>query len=275
MKHYYLKLFPKFFLTIAFIFSTIQFGYTQSLKDVIDGEHRSKENKSRDTFRHPIETLEFFGITNKMTVVEIYPGGGWYQEILAPYLKNNGQYISATYDPNSEDERTRDRYKNEKQRLASNKDLYGKVEMVSMNASVYGKEESADMVVTFRNYHNWTGTSEFEKLRSIYKTLKPGGVLGITDHRSNSTLDEKGYSCEPCMIKDAEAVGFVYIGSSQINANPKDPKNHPGGVWNLLPTLSTNGLDADNLKKKQRQLKLIGESDRYTLKFIKPVNLYN
>jgi predicted methyltransferase len=104
----------------------------------------------------------------------------------------------------------------------------------------------------------------------MYNTLKPGGVLGITDHRSNTTVDNNGYTCEPCMIRDAEAVGFVYVASSQINANPKDPKDHPGGVWNLPPTLSKNGLDEKKLKKIQTQLKTIGESDRYTLKFVKP-----
>ena len=254
------------------IITSFEFSYSQTLEEIIEGKHRSKENKARDQYRDPLETLKFFGIKNTMTVVEIYPGGGWYQEILAPFLKNKGQYISATFDENSENERTRVRYQKEKEKLTSNKDLYGNAIMVPMTGSVYGEEESADMVLTFRNYHNWIGNSEFEKLRSIYKTLKPGGVLGITDHRSNSTIDEKGYSCEPCMIKDAEAVGFVYVASSQINANPKDTKDYPIGVWNLLPTLSEEGLDKKSIKSKQRQLKLIGESDRYTLKFIKPIN---
>ena len=107
-------------------------------------------------------------------------------------------------------------------------------------------------------------------MRAIYKTLKPGGVLGITDHRSNSTKDEKGYACEPCLIDDAEAVGFEYIGSSQINANPKDTKDYPGGVWNLPPTLSENGLKKTQIKKMQKKFLSIGESDRFTIKFIKP-----
>ena len=247
-----------------------QLVFSQSLQDIIDGDHRSEKNKARDKYRHPIETLEFFGIKNTMTVVEISPGGGWYQEIIAPFLNKNGQYISATYNPESDVKRDRDRYKSEKKRLAARKDLYGNAKMASMVGGIYGDKESADMILSFRNYHNWVGNSEFEKLRAMYNTLKSGGVLGITDHRSNTTVDNNGYTCEPCMIRDAEAVGFVYVASSQINANPKDPKDHPGGVWNLPPTLSKNGLDEKKLKKIQTQLKTIGESDRYTLKFVKP-----
>ena len=246
------------------------FAYSQSLEDVIKGSHRSSKNKDRDEYRHPLETLKFFGIKNNMTVVEISPGGGWYQEILAPYLSNNGQYISATYDPDSEEQRIRDRYQKEKDRLLAKKDLYGNAKMVAFKGNSYGEVSSADMVLTFRNYHNWVGNSEFEKLRAMFNTLKPGGILGITDHRSDTIVDAKGYTCEPCMIKDAEAIGFVYIGSSQVNSNSKDTKDHPGGVWNLPPTLSKNGLDKSGLKKQQKEFKKIGESDRYTLKFMKP-----
>ena len=251
---------------------SISFLFSQSLSDVISDDHRSAKNKARDEYRHPLETLKFFGLKDNMTVVEIYPGGGWYQEILAPYLNKNGQYVSATYDPESEDKRTQDRYKTEKARLANKKDLYGNAEMVAFKGNSYGEPASADMVLTFRNYHNWVGNSEFEKLRAIFNTLKPGGVLGITDHRSNTTADDKGYTCEPCMIKDAEAIGFTYLGSSQINSNRRDSKDHPGGVWNLPPTLSENGLSKSTLKKRQKELKKIGESDRYTLKFIKLIN---
>ena len=200
----------KFFITFSLILLG-QLLFSQTLKDVIDGDHRSEKNSARDKYRHPIETLEFFGIKSTMTVVEISPGGGWYQEILAPFLNKNGQYISATYNPKSEVKRERDRYKSEKKRLAARKDLYSNAKMVAMIGSVYGEENSADMVLSFRNYHNWIGSSEFEKLRAMYNTLKPGGILGITDHRSNSTIDKKGYTCEPCMIKDAEVVGFIYL----------------------------------------------------------------
>ena len=255
--------------SIILLMFAVQLVSTQSLESIISGNHRSDKNMARDQYRHPLETLQFFGLKNDMTVVEIYPGGGWYQEILAPYLNSKGQYISATYDPDSEDKRTRERYQNEQNRLAARKDLYGKAIMVPLKGNSYGEPASADMVLTFRNYHNWVGNSEFEKLRAIYNTLKSGGILGITDHRSNTTVDGKGYTCEPCMIKDAEAIGFIYLGATQINANPKDSKDHPGGVWNLLPTLSKNGLDESSLAKRQNELKKIGESDRYTLKFLK------
>lgn len=257
----------KVVIYIGLILATIS---AQSLEDVISGDHRSAKNKARDVFRNPLETLNFFGISNTMTVVELNPGGGWYQEILAPYLKDRGQYITATYDANSESEYRRNSYKAEMKRLKNNKKLYGEPVVVSLSGSVYGEKESADMVLSFRNYHNWVGKSEFEKLRAIYNTLKSGGVFGITDHRSGSTKDEKGYTCEPCLIRDAEAIGFRYVGASQINANPKDTKDYPGGVWNLPPTLSERGLEKASIKKLQKKYKQIGESDRYTLKFVKP-----
>ena len=257
----------KVVIYIGLILATIS---AQSLEDVISGDHRSAKNKARDVFRNPLQTLNFFGISNTMTVVELNPGGGWYQEILAPYLKDRGQYITATYDANSESEYRRNSYKAEMKRLKNNKKLYGEPVVVSLSGSVYGEKESADMVLSFRNYHNWVGKSEFEKLRAIYNTLKSGGVFGVTDHRSGSTKDEKGYTCEPCLIRDAEAIGFRYVGASQINANPKDTKDYPGGVWNLPPTLSERGLEKASIKKMQKKYKQIGESDRYTLKFVKP-----
>ena len=240
----------KVVIYIGLILATIS---AQSLEDVISGDHRSAKNKARDVFRNPLETLNFFGISNTMTVVELNPGGGWYQEILAPYLKDRGQYITATYDANSESEYRRNSYKAEMKRLKNNKKLYGEPVVVSLSGSVYGEKESADMVLSFRNYHNWVGKSEFEKLRAIYNTLKSGGVFGVTDHRSGSTKDEKGYTCEPCLIRDAEAIGFRYVGASQINANPKDTKDYPGGVWNLPPTLSERGLEKASIKKMQKK----------------------
>ena len=256
--------------SLLFLFIILALINAQALDDVINSEHRSAQNKARDQYRNPVETLNFFGIKNNMTVVELNPGGGWYQEILAPFLKDKGKYVSATYDPDSESEYRRNSYQAEMKRLKANKKLYGKPLIVSLSGEVYGKEESADMVLSFRNYHNWIGSSEFEKLRAVFKTLKPGGIFGITDHRSDSTVDEKGYTCEPCMIRDAEAVGFVYLGSSQINANPKDTKDYPGGVWNLPPSLRDRGLKKSEIKKMQKRFKEIGESDRYTLKFVKP-----
>lgn len=255
---------------LLFILLLIPALSAQTLEGIVSGKHRSDKNKARDQYRHPIETLNFFGIKKNMTVVELNPGGGWYQEILAPFLKENGRYVTATYDADSKSEYRRNSYKAEMKRLKADKKLYGTPQVVSLSGDVYGEEGSADMVLSFRNYHNWVGNSEFEKLRAIYKTLKSGGVFGITDHRSDTPTDQKGYTCEPCMIRDAEAVGFIYVGSSQINSNGKDTKDYPGGVWNLPPTLRDRGLKKSEIKKMQTKYKKIGESDRYTLKFIKP-----
>ena len=255
---------------IIYILLIVPFLTGQTLENVVNGKHRSAKNKARDQYRNPIETLNFFGIKNDMTVVELNPGGGWYQEILAPFLKDNGKYVTATYDPDSKSEYRLNSYKAEMKRLKADKKLYGTPQVVSLSDGVYGEKESADMVLSFRNYHNWVGNSEFEKLRAIYKTLKSGGIFGITDHRSDSVADLKGYTCEPCMIRDAEAVGFVYVGSSQINANPKDTKDYPGGVWNLPPSLRDRGLKKSEVKRMQSKYKEIGESDSYTLKFMKP-----
>jgi predicted methyltransferase len=254
----------------TYLLLTITALFAQTLDSVVSGKHRSQKNKARDQYRHPIKTLNFFGIKNDMTVVELNPGSGWYQEILAPFLKDNGRYVTATYDSDTKSEYRRNSYDAEMKRIKANKKIYGEPRVVQLSGEVYGEEESADMVLSFRNYHNWIGSSEFEKLRAIYKTLKPGGIFGITDHRSDTTADQKGYTCEPCMIRDAEAVGFVYVSSSQINANPKDTKDYPGGVWNLPPTLRDRGLKKTEIKKMQSEYKKIGESDRYTLKFMKP-----
>ncbi len=254
----------------TYLLLTITALFAQTLDSVVSGKHRSQKNKARDQYRHPIKTLNFFGIKNDMTVVELNPGSGWYQEILAPFLKDNGRYVTATYDSDTKSEYRRNSYDAEMKRIKANKKIYGEPQVVQLSGEVYGEEESADMVLSFRNYHNWIGSSEFEKLRAIYKTLKPGGIFGITDHRSDTDTDQKGYTCEPCMIRDAEAVGFVYVSSSQINANPKDTKDYPGGVWNLPPTLRDRGLKKTEIKKMQSEYKKIGESDRYTLKFMKP-----
>jgi len=155
------------------------FVYSQSLKEVINGDHRSSKNKARDEYRHPLETLQFFGIKDNMTVVEIYPGGGWYQEILAPYLNKNGQYISATYDPDSEEQTTRDRYQSEKDRLSAQKNIYGNAKMVAFKGNAYGKASSADMILTFRNYHNGLVIQNLKNLEQCLIHLSPAVYLEL------------------------------------------------------------------------------------------------
>lgn len=240
----------------------------RTLDEVIAGDHRSPRNKARDPYRHPKETLEFFGIRPDMTVVEIWPGGsGWYQEILAPYLHEKGTYYSAGFDLALTEGYY---FKNNQKvaaRLASDADLYGKVivtELAPPEKLQIAPAGSADLVVSFRNYHNWQMNGQGEiVLRAVYSALKPGGVFGVTDHSSPAPKDKDGYVNPADLIAAAEKVGFVLEAESDVNANPKDTHDHEKGVWTLPPTLAGDPADHDRMKA-------IGESDRFTLKFRKP-----
>jgi predicted methyltransferase len=239
-----------------------------ALKAAIGAEHRAS-NAARDPARHPYETLTFFGIKPTMTVVELVPGGGWYTEILAPYLSKSGKYIGAgqAIEPGK---RAGLAFR---QKLDTNSTLYGKaVTSVFEPPSRYeiAPAASVDMVLTFRNLHNWMGAGE-EAVRTtfkeIHKVLKPGGVLGVVEHRLPASMkqDEKassGYMHEAYVIKMAESAGFKLAAKSEINANPKDTADHEKGVWTLPPVLA-------NKDKDREKYLAIGESDRMTLKFVK------
>jgi predicted methyltransferase len=227
---------------------------------------RSPENRARDSYRHPAETLAFFGIKGGDTVVELFPGGGWYTEILAPLSKAGGNtlYVAAPWS----------RLARLQQWSAEKPDVYGNLkfaEFPATDANPSVPADSADVVLTFRNVHNWRfgGTDKAEAaFREIYAMLKPGGVLGVVEHRLNedadSALEEKsGYMKESSVIAFAQAAGFKLESRSEINANPKDTKDYPKGVWTLPPTFAEK--DADRAKYAA-----IGESDRMTLKFVKP-----
>jgi len=245
-----------------------------AINALANGEHRSAEYRARNEFRHPGETLEFFGIQPNMNVVEISPGGGgWYTEILAPYLKDNGKYYAGGNDPDSDSKYQVKNAKKYKKKLSKDPQLYSKVIVTvfsppeKLAAAPVG---SADMVVTFRNTHNWMGTDNNDKaaMQAMYSYLKPGGVLGLVQHRGDAEKAqdpkaESGYIREDLVIKLAESVGFSLEAKSEINANPKDTKDHPKGVWSLPPALS------DGDKNRETYLK-IGESDRMTLRFRKP-----
>jgi predicted methyltransferase len=240
-----------------------------SLAAIAIGAHRSPENIARNAFRHPVETLEFFGIRPDMRVVEIWPGGAWYTEVIAPYLQDSGQYVAANWDPNSEIEFVRNGVKAYTDKLAAHPELYSNAEMtVLMPPEQWGLGEpgSADMVLTFRNIHNWMprGYAEtmFEKIHAV---LKPGGVLGVVEHRGNPDVAQdpkaqSGYVNEDHAIAMAEAAGFRLEARSDINANPADTKDYEKGVWTLPPTLRAGD---------DEQWRAIGESDRFTLKFVK------
>jgi predicted methyltransferase len=236
----------------------------------IAAPHRTARNVARDPFRHPLETLTFFAVKENSTVVEILPGSaGYYMEILAPYLKERGRYIAA-----NRDEAAAPRYLADHQkllaRLKGEPALYGKVMVTKFNADKHdiAAAGSADFVLTFRNLHNWIQRNEVDgALRVFHKALRPGGILGVVDHRGRNDMTQEaqmksGYVRQDYAIAVIEKAGFKLAGVSEANANPKDTKDHPEGVWTLPPSY--------RLKDKDRsKFEAIGESDRFTLKFIK------
>jgi len=243
-----------------------------SLATVIEGEWRSPANRARDAHRHPRETLEFFGIQPGMTVVEIWPGGGWYTEILAPYLRAQGRYIAAHWDPEAPQEGTRKAVQAFKDKLAARPDLYGKAEVVVLappGNTAMVEPESVDMVLTFRNIHNWLMAGQAEAVfAAMYRVLKPGGVLGVVEHRAAAgqpadARGRSGYVSEEQAVALAEQAGFRLEAASEVNANPLDTKDHPAGVWTLPPTFAKGEEDRERYQA-------IGESDRFTLRFRKP-----
>ena len=243
-----------------------------SLVDVAGGEHRSEENKARNGFRHPAETMAFFGIQPDMTVVEIWPAGGWYTEVIAPYLRADGKYIAAHWDPNSEIEFIRKGAKAYQDKLAAHPERYDNVVMSVLmypDQMEFAPPESVDMVVTFRNVHNWMARDFADDMFAVmYKALKPGGILGVVEHRGNPATPQdpkaaSGYVNQDYAIQLAENAGFKLTATSEINANPLDTKDYETGVWTLPPTMRAGDENRDKYLA-------IGESDRFTLRFIKP-----
>lgn len=238
------------------------------------GDHRSDANRARDAWRHPKETLAFFGLRQDMTVMEVWPGGGgWYTEILAPVLREHGRYIAASFDPKSTSKYAQDSMKAYADKLASRPDLYDRVTIVALqdpNELKPVPPGTVDMVLTFRNLHNWMSREAADKmLAAMYAALKPGGILGMVEHRGapgqpQDPLAKSGYVRTDHAIALARKAGFELAGESEVNANPKDTKDHPNGVWSLPPTF--RGGDADRAK-----FAAIGESDRFTLRFRKPL----
>lgn len=256
-------------------------AFASKLSEVIAGSHRSEANRARDAWRHPQETLGFFGLAVGQTVIEITPGGGWYTEILAPVLMNDGTYIAAIIDPNSiASEGAKAYYAKNNQAfrdmLAAHADLYGQAQVVeiAMSAPSFGPDNSADLVLTFRNVHNWVGQDAVQGMfDGFFKVLKPGGVLGVVEHRAKADetrelkdVAKTGYFPEATLIEFATKAGFQLAEKSEINANPADTKDHPNGVWTLPPSNNMKDIpEADHAKYQA-----IGESDRMTLKFVKP-----
>jgi predicted methyltransferase len=245
-----------------------------SLQQVISGKQRSSEHKARDKYRHPQQTLEFFEVRENMTVVEIWPGEGWYTEILAPFLRNKGKLIAAHFSPDSSQPYYKKGVENFIKKLHKQPKVFDKVELTVLQPTdlmAIAPAESVDRVLTFRNVHNWMKNDQaYLVFKAMYNALKPGGILGVVEHRNNSLKSqdvnaESGYLSEDYVIALARNVGFEFLGKSEINSNSKDTKDYPEGVWTLPPTLVLGD------KSRNKYLE-IGESDRMTIKFIKPAN---
>jgi predicted methyltransferase len=243
-----------------------------TIEDAVSNtNYRTPGNSDRDKYRHPIETLNFFGLKPDMTVVELVPGGGWYLEILAPLLNEKGQYIG-TVPPKGVSEYF-DKYLAKLDTyMKAHPELESKAKFVTFNPPEtvdLAPEGTVDMVLTFRNVHNWSSKKgQGAVFAAVFKALKPGGVFGVVDHRANpkgkAPKAESGYLLEKDVIAWAQKAGFKLDSKSEVNANPKDTKDYADGVWTLPPSLRQGDKD------KEKYL-AIGESDRMTLRFVKPM----
>ncbi len=263
--------------TCTAIFSAAAVPAQDSIGILLDrtlaGEQRSEANRLRDKYRHPRETLLFFGLRPDMTVVEIWPGGGWYSEILGPVLREHGKYVLAQYATENPQAPGWQRAAREKQQtlVAQQAALYGKPAFTSFGPPEHlaiTPAGSADLVLTFRNVHNWSSQhADQAAFQAFFAALKPGGTLGVVEHRARpgtsfERMVKTGYMTEAYVIGLAEKAGFKLVEKSEINANPLDTTDHPNGVW-TLPPIRRGQLDPEKYNA-------IGESDRMTLKFRKP-----
>jgi predicted methyltransferase len=237
----------------------------------VNSDFRPAADRARDPYRHPLQTLTFFGIKPTMTVVELWPFGGWYTQILAPYLHDRGTLYAAAMDPDSTSAEDKQYNSELAAMLAAHPDVYGKVQVTVLapHKMQIAPDGTADMVVTFRNIHNWAWAGiEKEVLAAAFRALKPGGILGVEEHRSNDPQfipknPRVGYVGEQYAIELIQSAGFRLVGQSNVNRNPKDTKDYPDNVWSLPPTYAEGDKD-------RARYAAIGESDRFTLKFIKP-----
>jgi len=254
----------------------------QTLDEILAGPQRDPANAARDVYRHPKQVLEFFGVKPDSTVVEVWPSGGWWVEILGPYLRDKGVYFAAgvatTLPDTSENQLKSQRALADK--LAGNP-LFDHVVLTELGVpgrTVMAPPGRVDVVLTFRNVHNWlAGGYAQEMFNAFANALKPGGVLGVVEHRAKpgTTIEQMkktGYMTEEYVIGLAKQAGLVLDGESQVNANPNDTTDHPGGVWSLPPNLRTCQPMPDGAQKDAciAEYRAIGESDRMTLKFRKP-----
>ncbi|MCE9684692.1 methyltransferase [Shewanella sp. AS16] len=243
-----------------------------ALAQAVKSDFRQAKNSLRDEYRHPQDTLNFFGINSSQTVIELWPGAGWYAEILGPYLAKDGHYVAANFEtePSQDTQGNRYRAKNGKKFaawLAQHSDVLGAASTVTLDPPAkltLGADKSADLVLTFRNLHNWAMQDQLAGIfDAAFRVLKDGGVFGVVEHRAKPGMDpDSGYMVPEQVIALATKAGFVLAASSEVNANPKDSKDYSRGVWTLPPVLALGQQDRDKYLA-------IGESDRMTLKFIK------
>jgi predicted methyltransferase len=242
------------------------------LAHAIAGAQRSADHKARDIYRHPQQTLAFFDVQDTMTVVEVWPGEGWYTEILAPYLRDKGKLYAAHYFAKTDEPYFKKSLDKFVKKLHDQPELYSKVELTELESPKVlhiAPDNSVDRVLSFRNTHNWMSIDQAATVYvAMYRALKPGGILGVVEHRYNlfkphNKITANGYVSEDDVIALARSAGFEFLEKSEINANRKDKKNYPKGVWTLPPTWALKDQDSEIYGA-------IGESDRMTIKFIKP-----
>lgn len=255
------------------------------IESAMFGDHRSAENINRNRYRHPVGTLTFLGLEDGMTVMEIWPGGGWYTEVLAPVIRHNGQYIVATYDVDVPDQ-PEYRYGLQDSLLgkfSARPDIYDQVAVAPFSppqSASLGEKESIDLILTFRNTHGWVGDGIADTIFTEFaRVLKPGGILGVVQHRAKEGADPKkssdmGYVSEQVVIDLARSAGLYLEARSEVNANPADSTDHEGGVWNLPPGLSAcREIESeDEMAACREKFLAIGESDRMTFRFRKPLD---
>ncbi len=252
-----------------------QTGADDALAAAVNGPHRTPAYRARDAARHPLETLRFFGLLPGHTVIELAPGGGWYTEILAHYLRERGQLYAAHYARDDGNDGRRKSRAAFEERLAKNPALYDRVRLGTVpGPPAYDRladiapPGGADAVLTFRNLHNWLEAGHLDQsLRTFARALKVGGTFGVEEHRaapgtSLAQMKTSGYVTEDLVIEHARAAGFDLVARSEVNANPRDTKDHAKGVWSLLPTLTNGDVDRDKYLA-------IGESDRMTHRYVK------
>lgn len=259
-------------LTLGLSLALVQGAVADPLQAVVSAEHRTEANVIRDGARHPAETLAFFGVKATDTLAEITPGGGWYTELLAPLVRDQGLLYAVHFPADSEVAYYQRSRKGFLEKLAATPAVYDKVkvtEFVPQAPQRMAPLGQVDKVLTFRNVHNWLkGDSAEQAFKAFHQLLKPGGVLGVVEHRAKpgtslEAMQASGYVTEAEVIRLAEAAGFVLDGKSEINANNKDSADHPKGVWSLPPSLALGEQDREKYLA-------IGESDRMTLRFRKP-----